>query len=121
MVLFEDGREYGAAIPVSGKGSSDMIPERVTDWVMNLGYIIFSIKNDIVPSITYLQYGRKKYVEEFGKMAEEIRAISDLIEAQIDIIFEKPPAGEPQSNGLIESTIKQTQGQIRTIRVSLEI
>ena len=38
----------------------------------------------------------------------------------LQVVVEAPPAHEPQSNGMVESGVKQVKGMVRTLMLALE-
>ena len=46
------------------------------------------------------------------------KAVKD--QSVLDLILEESPVGEHQANGLVESTVRQVQGQVRTMKDALE-
>jgi hypothetical protein len=41
-------------------------------------------------------------------------------ESEVELVFEESPVGDNDGNGMVEATIKQIQGQFRTMKSALE-
>ena len=101
LVTFGDGKQYLVAMAVCGKGSSGMTPERVTDWMVNLGHNQLTINSAQEPAVTDLQSeARKKYAEELGKLIKEVNGIRVAVKTQVEISLEISSVGESQPNWL---------------------
>lgn len=92
-----------------------MTPERVSKWIAGLGYRKVIINSDQEPAMLDLQEeSRRRIVEERRKLVKDIESTLS------EIVLENPPVGEFESNGAIQSILKQVQGQIRTLRLAFE-
>ena len=86
---------------LSKKGKDPYAIKRISKNVSLLGYKRTVFKSDGEPAIVALK--------------EAVKAEQDT-----ELICEESPVGEHQSNGEIEATIRQVQGQIRTMKDALE-
>jgi hypothetical protein len=93
------GMILSAVVPEKGRCAYAI--RKLTDWIEQLGYKKIIIKSDSENSITAL----KKAVKA---------------ESTLEMILEETPVGDHAANGAIESTIKQVQGQFRTMKSALE-
>ena len=75
---------------------------------MDLGYSKFVLKDDQEPAIKAL---REAVIRRINAIRGDVH---------IQVITEESPVGESQSNGDVESAIKQTRGQSRTMRLSTQ-
>jgi len=93
---------------VKAKGVDSYAVERIAKEIMNLGYSKFVLKDAQEPSIKAL---REAVIRRIAALRGDL---------DIQIIPEESPVGESQSNGEVESAIKQVQGQFRTMRLSTD-
>ena len=93
---------------VKAKGLESYAVERVAKEIINLGCSKFVLKDDQEPSIKAL---REAVIRRITALKGDL---------DIQIIPEESPVGESQSNGEVESAIKQVQGQFRTMRLSMQ-
>ena len=71
-----------------------------------------TIKSDQEPAVFDLQEeSRNRIAEEMKKLVRGVQSIMD------EVVFENSPVGDSESNGVIEGTMKQIQGQVRTLRL----
>ena len=84
------------------KGPSEYAVKRISQDLKLLGHNKIILKSDNEASIIALKQAIKRRAEDS------------------EIIMEESPVGESQSNGEVESTIKQVQGMFRTIKMSTE-
>ena len=90
------------------KGVEHYAVERhARDLVDGLGYSKFVMKDDQEPAIKALREA-------------VIRRVIALKGDGVQVLPEESPVGESQSDGEVESAIKQVQGQIRTLRLHLQ-
>ena len=93
---------------LKSKGGDDYAIERAAKEIFSLGYSKVVIKSDQEPAIKTL----------IDSVMRRITALRGKVDMQI--IPEESPVGESQSNGEVESAIKQVQGQYRTMRLSMQ-
>ena len=108
------------AIPVASKGAIGLVSEKLSEWMANVGHAKIIIKRDQEPAIVEVHDAipreRANDLRAIMKNTAAIRGFND----QMQILPENPPVGQSQSNGVVENSIKQAQGQIRTFEVSNE-
>ena len=129
IVVINDSENGGVwAFMVLKKGSANTyIAERIAKTINFMGYPKCAIRCDQEPSMRQLQKevrtkiwrekieAAKSVVEILGKERVEI------IEPEtMEITLESSPVGESQSNRFIERAIQGVQGQIRTIKDTIE-
>ena len=108
IVLTERKYKNKFAHVVKNKGAEDYYAvERIAQELVNLGYSHFVFKSDQEPAILSFK-------------AAVIRRVTALKGDGVTIVPEVSPVGESQSNGDIESAIKQIQGHFRTLRLQLQ-
>jgi hypothetical protein len=108
IVLIDRKTKTKKAHVLKAKGMDHYAVERVAkDLAMTLGYGKFVLKDDQEPAIKTL---RDAVIRRVGALKGE----------SVQIIPEESLVGESQSNGDVESAIKQVQGQIRTLRLNLQ-
>lgn len=115
LVLVEDKNKYRAATTAMSKGSMGMTPERVANWIINVGYGKIILKSDKEPAIADLQNeSNERLTKEMHELAKHVSSIKS------EVVLENSPVGGSQSDGIVEGTIEQIQGQIRTMRLDFE-
>ena len=108
IVMVDRKTKMKYAHVLKSKGAEHYAVERVArELTDGLGYGKFILKDDQEPSIKALREA-------------VIRRVTAIRGAEVQIIPEESPVGESQSNGEVESAIKQVQGHIRTLRLNLQ-
>jgi hypothetical protein len=111
---------------VTQKGASDpWIVGKIVEDIDALGYGRVVIKSDQEPAIKDLQKEVKQ--QRWDELVVLMEMIKDIrgIETQVvltngETVLENSPAGASQSNGFIERSIQELQGQIRAIKAATE-
>eukprot|EP00973_Karenia_brevis_P064001 8893993-Karenia_brevis.AAC.1 len=109
------------------KGSqTTYISQRISKILSLLGYKELVLKCDQEPAMKDLQRDiREKMWQELRDAAKEVKEEKGeeavKIQDGTSIMLEYSPVGESQANGVIEKTIQSVQGQIRTIKNTIEI
>eukprot|EP00973_Karenia_brevis_P075571 10498545-Karenia_brevis.AAC.1 len=100
------------------KGSqSTYITQKLRKMLNLLGYQRYAIKCDQEPALVEIQRDvRKEMRKEIQESAREAREDGE----EVQIMTENSPVGESQANGKIERAIQSVQGQIRTIKDTIE-
>ena len=80
---------------------AEKVIKSIAQWIDSLGYMRILIKSDKEPSIVAVQEAVK-------------------LESSAEMVPENTPAGESQSNGNIESAIRELGGMIWTLKHSIE-
>ena len=111
---------------VTQKGVGDgWILERIVDDLDSLGYGRIVVKSDQEPAIKDLQKEvRQKRWEELQMLMKTIKDRRG-VGTEVDLcsggtVLENSPAGVSKSNGFIERSIQELEGQIRTVRAATE-
>ena len=101
LILHDSELKGTLAIAVNRKGADDAAVKKVVDHLDNLGYKEIVLKGDQEPAMTSLM---------------------ELIKAAWngDAVLEHSPVGQSQANGAVERAIQSWQGQVRTLKDSLE-
>ena len=108
IVLAERKHKNKFAHVIKCKGAEDHYAvEQVASDIISLGYSHFVFKSDQEPAIVALK-------------AAVIRRLTAIKGEGMQIIPEVSPVGESQSDGDVESAVKQVQGHFRTLRLQLQ-
>ena len=105
------GREnkWISAIVVKKKGIDGYAVEAIGKEIDNSGFNRVIIKSDQEPAIRALLQAVK------NERGDEMN-----IEKRVELIPEKSPVGESRANGEVERYVQTVQGQVRTLKMSLE-
>ena len=107
IVLSERKYKNKFAHVVKSKGAEDYhAVAKIVQEIVNLGYSHFVFKSDQEPAILSFKDA-------------VIRRVTALKGDGVTIVPEVSPVGESQSNGDVESAIKQIQGHFRTLALQL--
>jgi len=84
-------------------------------------------REGVASDMVNMVYGQLVYKSDQGPATSDIsieiavlRKMSAIKEAGVQIIPDVSPVGESQSNGEVESAVKQVQGQYRTMRLHVQ-
>jgi hypothetical protein len=117
ILVVHDGMSEGVwAILAKKKGESAYVQRRIVELIKRLGYSKIVIKSDQEPAICEVE---RKAREQLMREVEECS--HELEKCGFQLVVQHSPVGESAANGAIENAIQRVQGQIRAIKLDVEI
>ena len=118
LVIHDSVSEGIWAVFVKRKGDSSYSVKRVSDIIKRLGYSKIIIKSDQESSLTSME---NKTREALWQDAEDMMNEIKQECGGIQIVIQHSLVGESAANGAVENAIQRVEGQIRAIRLDVEV
>ena len=109
LIGIDQENKLVSAIAVKRKGADPHATEAVGKKIANSGFNRFIMKSHREPAIRkWMEAGKNERAEEID------------IDKQTEVIPETSPVAESKANGEVERYVQAVQGQVRTLKMSLE-